>query len=57
MFFDDRVWDKALFSTDIDSTILSNKFGIDEDLKKEHINFLKDILNNPVRIEKLFRAS
>ena len=28
-----------------------------DELKSEQLSFLKDILNNPVRIEKLFRAS
>ena len=47
----------APFSSEIDSAILSSKFGLADNVRKELVNFLKDILNNPVRVERLFRAS
>ena len=47
---------------DLDSAILGNPlqfttFNLFDKIKLDQLKFLKDILGNPIRIEKLFRAS
>ena len=41
----------------IESAILSEKFGLNKSTIKEHADFLRIILNNPVKIKRIFRAS
>ena len=41
----------------MDSVILSSEFGLSFELRQEQLSFLNKILSNPVRVERIFRAS
>ena len=50
-------YEQKVVLPEIDSIILSDKYGLSDDLRKEQVVFLNEVLNIPVRVERLFRAS